>query len=200
MSDTILSARSPLASCDNYQLVEMYEADIAALQIFYEANPEYNLIVAGKLPHATLAHEDFYELPPPEFPMTKKTIIGLVDPTGQLFGIADIVSDLFATDVWHIGFFMVASACHGGGLAGDFYQALEMWMARQGARWLRLGVVADNPRGKRFWQRCGYTKVRTRESFYQNAGRSHTLDVLVKPLAGNNLHDYLVLVATDRPE
>ncbi len=178
----------------------MEAADIGALQNFYEANPEYNLIVAGQPPHATLAYEDFYELPPAEFPFTKKTMIGLVDQSGALLGVADIVSDLFAAHVWHIGFFMVATKHYGSGLAAKFYHALETWMAGQGARWLRLGVVADNPRGKSFWQRNGYQKVRTRESFYQNAGRTHTLDVLVKPLADNNVHDYLALVVRDRPE
>ncbi len=193
-------SRPALVKMDGYRLVEIGAADIATLQQFYEANPQYNLIVAGCPPHATLAHEDFYERPPPEFPMTKKIMIAMVDSNGEMLGIADIVSDLFVTHVWHIGFFMVATARYGSGLAGHFYQALETWMAQQGARWIRLGVVADNPRGKKFWQRNKYQKVRTRESFYQNAGRTHTLDVLVKPLADNNVHDYLALVVRDRPE
>lgn len=200
MSRLYLLSRSILIEFDGHRLVEMEAADIGALQNFYEANPEYNLIVAGQPPHATLAYEDFYELPPAEFPFTKKTMIGLVDQSGALLGVADIVSDLFAAHVWHIGFFMVATKHYGSGLAAKFYHALETWMAGQGARWLRLGVVADNPRGKSFWQRNGYQKVRTRESFYQNAGRTHTLDVLVKPLADNNVHDYLALVVRDRPE
>ena len=72
-------------------------------------------------------------------------------------------------------------------------------MQTNGARWLRLGVVADNLRGVRFWQRCGFQQVRVRED-YALGERQHTLRVMVKPLSRADVLEYLALVQRDRSD
>jgi hypothetical protein len=64
---------------------------------------------------------------------------------------------------------------------------------------LRLGVVEGNVRAERFWQRCGFVAVRTRDGV-QMGPRTHTIRVMFKPLAGGSLQEYLALVARDRPD
>ncbi len=199
MNAVIPSDRPQLACFDGYALVVLWVDDIPALQTFYDANPGYSRLVMGRDPHPTEAFDDFHDLPPPEFPMNKKLMIGLVDTDRHLIGVADIVSDLFAKDVWHIGFFMIAESRHGSGIGGYFYQVLEHWMQQQGARWLRLGVVSGNRRGEMFWRRCGYEQVRTRDN-YALGDLRHTLLVMAKPLGTNTLVTYLERVARDRPE
>ena len=71
-------------------------------------------------------------------------------------------------------------------------------MIEQGARWLRLGVVRGNARAERFWERCGYVQVRERGPV-QMGRKTNLLRVMVKPLAGGTLDEYLALVARDRP-
>lgn len=190
--------RLVVAAIERHTLVELTVDDIPALQIFYDANPGYCRLVMGRDPHPTEAFDDFHDLPPAEFPMKKKSMIGLVDADRHLIGVADIVSDLFAKDVWHIGFFMIAESRHGSGVGRQFYQALEQWMQQQGARWLRLGVVLGNRRGEMFWRRSGYAQVRTRDN-YALGDLRHTLLVMAKPLGANTLADYLERVARDRP-
>ncbi len=191
--------RLVVAAIERHTLVELTVDDIPALQAFYSANPGYSQLVMGRAPRPTEAYDDFHDLPPAEFPMNKKLMIGLVDGDRHLIGVADIVSDLFAKDVWHIGFFMVAESRHGSGVARQFYQALEQWMEQNGARWLRLGVVLGNRRGEMFWRRSGFAQVRTRED-YQLGDLRHTLLVMAKPLGANSLVAYLECVARDRPE
>ncbi len=193
------SNHAVIAKAGEHQLIKLIDSDIALLQTLYDQNPEYSKLVMGRLPLADEAHTDFFDLPPPEFSMTEKTMVGLVSTNNELIGVADIVSDFIAKNVWHIGYFMIATKHHGTGAARQFYAALETWMTANGARWLRLGVVAKNIRGKKFWQNAGFSQVRTREN-YVLGEKSHLLYVMAKPLGENNLDAYLRCVLRDNPE
>jgi GNAT superfamily N-acetyltransferase len=173
--------------------------DVPVLQELYEANPEYSLAVLGRLPKASEASDDFHDRPPPEFAMGRKWMLGFASDDNELVGVAEIVSDLFAQSVWHIGYFMLATNRRGGGDAFRVYIAIESWIRRQNARWMRLGVVKGNGRAERFWARCGYTETRVREN-YVLGEKTHVVRVMVKPVAGGALSDYLQLVPRDRPD
>jgi hypothetical protein len=106
---------------------------------------------------------------------------------------------MIAAGVWHVGFFVVATALHGRGAARLLHDHLEHWMRAQGAQWSRLGVVEGNTRGERFWERSGYVDVRKRHGV-QTGARTNTLRVMAKPLAHGRIQDYLALIERDRPE
>jgi GNAT superfamily N-acetyltransferase len=111
----------------------------------------------------------------------------------------NVVSDLLAPTVWHIGTFIVATSRHRSGDAQALYQELESWARGNGARWLRLGVVSGNARAERFWERQGFAQTRLRVGV--NMGTlSNTVRVMFKALAGGSLQDYLALVERDRPD
>jgi GNAT superfamily N-acetyltransferase len=76
--------------------------------------------------------------------------------------MANVVSDLLAPTVWHIGTFIVATSRHGRGDAQVIYDNLEAWARRNGAQWLRLGVVKGNLRAEHFWERQGFAQTRLR--------------------------------------
>lgn len=191
-------ARHEFASLDRHRIVELIEGDIAVMQQLYVANPEYSQMVLGRAPRDGDAHDEFHDRPPAAFPMGRKFMLGFVDAEDELLGVAEIVSDLFAKTVWHIGLFLVATNQHGNGLAPKIYKAIELAMHANGAHWLRLGVVVENARGVRFWQRCGFEQVRIRDN-YALGDRQHKLRVMMKPLAGGVVSEYLALVHRDRP-
>jgi GNAT superfamily N-acetyltransferase len=116
-----------------------------------------------------------------------------------MIGMAEIVSDLLARCVWHIGLFIVATRLHGAGVAQLLYANLERWALEHGAQWMRLGVVGGNTRAERFWQSWGFVELRRREGV-QIGPRTHTIHVMFKPLAGGSAAQYLALVARDRPD
>jgi RimJ/RimL family protein N-acetyltransferase len=178
--------------------VELDAADAPRLQRFFELNPEYFLAVNGQPPAADEAHEEIHGAPPAGWPFTKKWSIGFVDETGSLIGMANVVSDLLAPGVWHIGLFMLATRLHGSGAARSLYKRLERWALDLGAQWLRLGVVQGNARAERFWEGCGFVEVRKRG--VEMGKLVNTLRVMAKPLAAGTLSEYLALVARDRPE
>ena len=177
----------------------MHAPDLPALQRFLEENPEYQLLVEGEPPGPDAAQKQRDALPPPDWPMKRKWLIGFRDAGGRLIGVADLLEDLFVRRVWHLGLFIVATRFHGRGTARQLYEALEDWLRARHCNWIRLGVVIGNARAERFWERNGYREVRQRLGVAYGQ-RVNDLRVLVKPLAGGKLSDYLAAVARDRPE
>lgn len=93
------------------------EDDIARLQRFLEANPEYFLVVGGAPPRANEALLEFHDRPPRGWPWDLKWLVAFDDPGGAMVAVADVVSNLLAPGVWHIGLFIVATRLHGSGAA-----------------------------------------------------------------------------------
>ena len=185
---------SPLA---DLRSLELGPGSEALLQRFFEANPLYFLAVHGVPAQPGEAHEELYEELPAGWPFTQKFVFGYQSPDGQLAAMANVVSDLLAKGVWHVGTFIVETARHGNGDARALYESLEDWAFRGGARWMRLGVVQGHERAEAFWARCGYAQVARRECVVMGL-RANTIRVMAKSLHGESLSDYYSLVDRDR--
>ena len=175
--------------------------EVPALQALYDANPEYALAINGRVPGPSQAQADFDERPPAHLGYSAQWTLGLFDKADALSGISIVTADLCVPGVWHLALLLIATRLHGQGVAMPIYLAMEDWIVRQGARWLRLGVVQGNTRAERFWQRMGYAEVRVRENI-DTGGRLNTLRVMVKPLAAAGTSDlacYLASVPRDQP-
>lgn len=188
-----------LFSGPSFRALEIGEDGVPELQRFFEANPEYFRIVGGEGPGADTAREEFEDRPPAGWPYGRVWLVRFVDGAGNMIGVAEVVSNLLAVGVWHIGLFLVATSLHGSGVARVLYAGLEDWMRRGGARWLRLNVVVGNDRAERFWERAGFREVRRRGGV-EIGRRINTVRVMTKPLANGPLAEYLQMVARDRPE
>lgn len=178
---------------------DLVSANVPALQALFEANPEYFLTINGRRPNPDEAQVEFEELPPAFMTYTHRWVPGIYDRAGHLVGVASVLSDLCAQHVWHIGLLLLATRLHGKGLASSFYAALEAWAIEGGAEWMRIGVVTGNERAERFWDRLGFVTVRTRLGV-DTGGRVNDLKVMVKPLRGGRIADYLDRVPRDRPD
>jgi GNAT superfamily N-acetyltransferase len=186
-------------AADGYRAREVDAYGVPRLQAFLDANPDYHLLVTGEPPPAGEAAAEFAARPPEGWPYTKRWLLEIIDGDGSIVAIADVISDLLAPRVWHVGLFVVATRLHGQGIAARLYAALEAWMRAAGAEWLRLGVVAGNVRAERFWRARSYTEVRTRTGIVMGQ-RTNTVVVLVKPLADGALDDYFARVPRDRAD
>lgn len=195
-----IARRAPLftAAPGDARAIVLTIEDTALLQDFFTANPAYFLAVNGQPPRANEAHEEFHDLPPAEMKYSKRLHIGFVNDKGELLGMAGVLADFLVPRVWHIGLFVVATQLHGSGAAHNMYDAMERWIKREGAQWVRLGVVSGNLRAERFWSRLGYAEVRKREGIAMGV-LVNTVRVMVKPLEDQGIADYLALVARDRP-
>jgi GNAT superfamily N-acetyltransferase len=183
---------------DKHICVELTETDIPQLQRFYAANPEYFQITEGRGPLPNEAELEMADRPPEDMSYTKVWILGFLDESGGIVGMAEVCSNLMAAQVWHIGLFMIATRCFGAGIAYSLYQALEGWIKSEGAKWLRLGVVKGNGRAERFWEKLGFIETRSRDKV-EMGDLVNTVRYLFKPLSGGSITDYLELVERDRP-
>lgn len=187
---------SPVAGL---RVIELTAAHEARLQRFLDANPPYFLTVFGEPAGPDEASEEIHGLPPPGWPYGRKYLLGYVNTNGDIVAMANVVTDFLAPSVWHLGFFIVATERHGQGDAHTIHRELAEWAASHGACWLRLGVMQGNVRAARFWERLGYLQTRTRDGVVMGK-LTHTMRVMVKPLAGGTVEQYLALVPRDRPE
>lgn len=188
----------PSSSLPHVRVFELQAEDEDLLQRFYERNPLYFEEVNGMPPRADEAAEEIRDVPPEGWSFSAKRLLGYADESGELVAMASLVSDLMAPRVWLVGLFIVATSLHGSPAAREIYAELERWMRRHGAAWVRLGVVVGNRRAERFWERQGFTEVRRRDGLTMGE-RVNALRVMVKPLDGGRLDDYLALVPRDRP-
>lgn len=195
MTTALHTPASPLPSL---AVVNLYPNGEAALQSFFEANPLFFLAVDGVPAQPGEAHEEIFSEPPAGWPFTKKFVFGHQRDDGQLVAMANVVSDLLATGVWHITTFILETARHGTGDAQALYASLEEWAVRGGARWLRLGVVQGTTRAENFWAACGFVQVARREGVAMGR-KTHDIRVMVKPLYGQPVSEYYALVERDRP-
>lgn len=172
---------------------------VALLQRFFDANPEYFLCTTGRVACPTDAYDELHDPLPDGWAFSAVNHLGYVSPRGELTAMANVVSDLFATGIWHISTFIVETTRHGSGDAHAIYRGLERWAVANGAAFVRLGVVLGNSRAERFWERQGYLQTRLRHGV-ELGGRINTLRVMCKPIAGGTLQQYLQVVERDRPD
>ena len=189
----------PSTALPGLRVVELGLADEARLQAFFDANPAYFLAVQGVPAGPREAHAELTSQLPAGWPFTRKWTFGWVDADGRLAALAELVSDLLAPGVWHIGLFIVETARHGGGDATALYGELEDWARRSGAAWMRLGVVEGNDRAERFWTARGYVVLRSRGGGVMGS-RTNVIRTMFKPLGDGSREAYLALVARDRPD
>jgi GNAT superfamily N-acetyltransferase len=200
-SDT--SAVAPARSADmfsspKFRAVTLSEANAPRLQEFFERNPEYSLLVDGEPPGPGRALENIRATLPDGYAYTEVITLGWENSAGQMVAMANCVFDLLATGVFHIGLFMVDTRHWGSGSGRGCCAALENGARKTGMRWLRLGVVIGNTRAEEFWSDCGFVEVRRREGV-EMGRKIQNLRVMVKPLCGEPIADYLERVARDNP-
>jgi GNAT superfamily N-acetyltransferase len=187
---------SPLA---DLRTIELTVERAALLQRFFEENPAYFLATSGEPASPKEALEEITSEVPAGTPFTKKWVVGYVGADNLLAAMANVITDLLAPSIHHIGTFILATKLHGSGQAQVLYRGLERWAVSEGAAWLRLGVVRGNARAERFWASQGYLWVRERPGI-EMGKRVVTVRNMVKPLAGGSLEEYFALAPRDRPE
>jgi protein tyrosine phosphatase (PTP) superfamily phosphohydrolase (DUF442 family) len=87
-----------LATC-RIRCLELGDDDVARVQRFFEANPEYHLAVLGTAPKPDAAREEFESLPGPNLRYRKRWMLQFVDRSGAMVALADVIEDLLAEGV-----------------------------------------------------------------------------------------------------
>lgn len=91
----------------------------------------------------------------------------------RIVAIADLLKKHPIDGSLWLGLFVVEESLHGTGLAQTLYEQLEDQYMRQYQTVFRLGVLPNNLRARRFWERNGY--VYEKDSITNKGTRVHVL-------------------------
>jgi ribosomal protein S18 acetylase RimI-like enzyme len=164
----------------------------AAYLGFVHRNPDYEIMVCGAMPSSEVLLHDFFDFQPPPERSSEHTCshkLILRDSQREVIGLMDVVEHLrceidgveWRKGVCHLAFIQIADELHGTGMAQAVMHEFENWAKARGFEWMRLGVLDDNPRGKRFWQKQGFEFVDKREGVMFHE-RAHTVHICLKRL------------------
>lgn len=130
--------------------------DIPRVQALFDRCHEFWWISEGRNVPPDAASETFADAPPGYHP-SRVIFLGVFSPTGQLVGVLTTPPDYPDPGYWYIGLMVLDPDARGQGLGAEVYRAFEAWVAAQGGESILLAVVDDNPGGRRFWERMGFT-------------------------------------------
>lgn len=132
--------------------------DASAVQDVLERCADFNVVVEGRPPGPSAAME-FFDAAPNEWRAEDVDKLGVYAEDGRLIGLIESVDGYPRQGAVHLGLLLLEPGARGRGLGADLYGSYEGWAASRGAKRIRLGVVADNEAGHRFWTRMGFTEL-----------------------------------------
>ena len=101
------------------------------------------------------------------------TVSLIIREDGRVVAIADLLKRHPVDGSLWLGLFVVEESLHGTGLAQTLYEQLEDQYMRPYQTVFRLGVLPNNLRARRFWERNGY--VYEKDSITNKGTRVHVL-------------------------
>lgn len=142
---------------EGFAVRQLDRSDIEAVQALLVACDDYSTMLTDR-PHGPEAAAEVFAALPPGKDDASKLVLG-IEADGALVGVLDAIREYPEPGVWFLGLLLLRPEKRSGGLGARVYKAFSDWAFEQGCDVVRLGVVAQNPRGAGFWQRRGFQEV-----------------------------------------
>lgn len=150
-------------------------ADLDAVEDLYSRAADYWILADRRAPDRQKAAEFFTDTPPRCDPAASHRL-GLFQE-GTLVGVAELSFGFPLPGDAYLGLMLLDATRRGQGLGQVLLAEVETRAAP--AQHLYLAVLQDNPRGRAFWERHGFTDTGVSG---HDADTGHTLHRMVKPL------------------
>ncbi|MFC4652770.1 GNAT family N-acetyltransferase [Lactococcus nasutitermitis] len=138
-----------------YFLTELSKKDETEIVRFFAHSADFARLTSGK----SEPEEDFLtlinELPEGKNP-ADKIVFGLVDKSGKVLAVIDLLRDFPEDGEWMIGLLEILPELRGKGLGKELHTEIVAFAKKAGAKSLRIGVFLDNPQALKFWESLGY--------------------------------------------
>ncbi|MFL0197122.1 GNAT family N-acetyltransferase [Clostridium sp. WILCCON 0269] len=165
----------PLYLQDGYIIKSLTIEDIQITEALCIKCSDYYILHYGLLPSIEKIKEIFTELPPNKS-YEDKFVLGVFKDNNELIGIIDIVRNFPDIGEWMIGLMLIAPEERGNGLGKKIHKAVALWAIKLGAKFFRIGVIADNYKGINFWHGLGYIKIKEVSMDLEN--KTHIVNVM----------------------
>jgi ribosomal protein S18 acetylase RimI-like enzyme len=156
----ILGQSLPLFTVAGRRVHPLDDSDAPALQRLFDRCGDYFELLEGRPARPDAALEELHAGPPGRMPHDLFPL-GIDGGQGELAGFIGALRHHPQPNQWYLGFLLLDPAWRGRGIGSTTYWAFQHWIAAQGAESLLLAVLADNERGRRFWQSLGFGSPRS---------------------------------------
>lgn len=150
--------------------------DLALVQAFYQDAPDYWLLAEGGIDIPGKAREFFIDCPPGSDPAQSHRL-GLF-LAGRLSGLIELSFAFPQPQDAYLGLMILGSWAQGSGHGARAVAHIEALARQAGCPRLYLGVLDQNPRGRAFWDRQGFTAT----GDFRITDQGHRVDRMVKAL------------------
>ena len=134
------------------------EADHARLMDLARCAADYARLESGDEPNDAWVRSVTRDAPP-QVPPEDVLLFGLEREDGSLAGWLGALRGFYAPGEWYVGLLLLDPAARGQGEGARLFHHLRGMARAEGARLLRIAVLDANPRGRRFWEREGFTRL-----------------------------------------
>ncbi|MGC3999804.1 MAG: GNAT family N-acetyltransferase [Anaeromyxobacter sp.] len=128
------------------------------LRALFQGCADYVRMSEGREP-SDAQLEDLFGNVPPGRSAADKAVFGVRRADGRLVGAVELLRAFPEPRDCFLGLQVLLPEVRGAGLGDRVFRAAEAWARGEGFTTLYLAVVAQNPRGRAFWERCGFSEV-----------------------------------------
>jgi len=164
----------------DYSVHQLSLEDVPALQALFEKCLDYMLLVDGHPAGPNAAAEEFQDVPPGKS-LQDKFLFGIVDAKNELVGELDVMRAYPDESTWWIGLLLLDPQVRSRGIGERVLEGFCGHVKANGGKAIMLGVVAENEKAYRFWDRMGFELVQEREP-QQFGNKTHVVRVMRRSL------------------
>lgn len=135
------------------------DRDRVAAQDLCDRAADYIILETGNPPKPDYAAKLMVEAPR-TLPSRDVFAFG-ADVDGRLVGIVTCLRNFYADREWYMGLLLLDPAARNAGLGARMARHVFDTAQAQQARCIRVAVLDANPKGRRFWERQGFSHERT---------------------------------------
>ncbi len=137
--------------------------DIEAIQELFEKCLDYMLLVDGHAADPNAIEEDVFQFTPPGKSLDDKFVFGILNQQNDLVGLLEGLRQYPDETTWWIGLLLFVPEARSQGLGQVVVQGFAEYVRANGGQAIMLGVIEDNERAYKFWNRMGFEFVRKTE-------------------------------------
>jgi GNAT superfamily N-acetyltransferase len=160
----------------DYSIRRLSLEDVGAIQGLCEKCLDYMLLVDGHPVDPNTVEEDFQSVPTGKSP-DDKFVFGIINQQNDLVGLLDSLCAYPNETTWWIGLLLFTPETRSQGLGQKVTEGFSEYVRANGGLAIMLGVVDENKRAYKFWNRMGFELVRKTEP-QQFRNKTHTVSVM----------------------
>lgn len=159
---------------NGYLLKNISSSNYSEIRQLYDICSDYHIMCSGR--NATDEDIDNIFKYNDEKTLEDSLTLGVYDNKGILIGMVDIFKNYPNNGTWMIGLLLLSPNERNNKLGKIIHEKIKQYALTQGAKSLRIGVLENNIKGRKFWDTLGYKLEKS--TTIEMGEEKHNLDIL----------------------